>query len=508
MLAGVGTMHIKFGLRAAGLVTVVALLLWCINRTANRSLSHIAILLGGFLIAISPTIFQLLESNAHLLASQAPSSAEVPVDVIGWLYKEEPNNWLASFNAFDGPMLPILVPLISLTALAVAAIVAACGQSPRLRFVGRISACAVVVSSLAYGAGWVFESLLTPMLPLRLAHSLLMMRFWELFWVPWVALGVCVLVGADSLVPRAPVYLLILVPVGGSLLIQAASAIKAGALAGGLFAPPHSPPPAAEFVWYEYCAPGSSYESILARALVAAEHDDSASLAELTGQLDAMNRAGPAAVGGAKFAVDPQAEALRALSAFRRRDYIGGLERLWQVMRLQGRGDRNSAERAWSGEVIWTCSADAVPGKLTRRVLSLSGDDYSDVTRWIDRNLPANAGVITPPYTRFFAAAARRVPFWEVAHDGDSMYLYPGYLRAGYERLVRVAGDGAMMVPSLDAIPVAERGRLFFLDRDEDDLRKIRSRYPGYDYLLTESSVQLHLPLLHRNQSFALYRIE
>jgi hypothetical protein len=151
---------------------------------------------------------------------------------------------------------------------------------------------------------------------------------------------------------------------------------------------------------------------------------------------------------------------------------------------------------------------------------------YGDVCRWIRKNTEVSAAFIQPTYVHEFRGCAMRQGFLSVQQDGilaafnrkfATIYLerfkaihegvtennLPGLSKdrwgSTYSQLGK--GDGEPKALAYEVL------REKYLSINEFKLEKLKKRYPGYGYFLTEFSHKLSYPIAYQNDHFILYKI-
>ena len=198
VLVGLATyFHIKFGFRFFGLL-FFSLLLWkfwgsrrlCLSRNDITWRNIVSFAIGwGILFII--TYLQITSSLIFFDSLNLPQSQPL-ISQLAWLIKNEPDDWLFSYN------FPLGRPFFGFLFLAF-------GVGVFCEIIIRISAnslwkkFAIVWEIATLGAvvfwwfGFLFESFLIDWLPLSLAHSISLTRFWDLVWVVVVGFWITLL---------------------------------------------------------------------------------------------------------------------------------------------------------------------------------------------------------------------------------------------------------------------------------------------------------------------------
>ncbi len=121
-------------------------------------------------------------------------------------------------------------------------------------------------------------------------------------------------------------------------------------------------------------------------------------------------------------------------------------------------------------------------------------DDWKDICRWITGNLESDAIFLTPRRNHTFkwrTGRAEVVTYKDIPQNAEDIVEWWRRMQAvyGYERM----GSRPRWSP--------------LAKRDEDGLLALGQRFDA-QYLVTAWTPRLHLPMLYRNASFAVYRLE
>lgn len=143
---------------------------------------------------------------------------------------------------------------------------------------------------------------------------------------------------------------------------------------------------------------------------------------------------------------------------------------------------------------------------------SLSGDSipfepFKEVCIWIKNNTPSHAGFFHPTYIKVFRLLSERQGFVSEKVDGNMAIYNRKFAKIFLERFSDI-NDGL----TYNDFPLGEELYPFlrkkYLSLTKVKLDKLRAKYPGYDYFLTEKSHSLDYPLLFENEFFRLYNIK
>jgi hypothetical protein len=143
-------------------------------------------------------------------------------------------------------------------------------------------------------------------------------------------------------------------------------------------------------------------------------------------------------------------------------------------------------------------------------VNSIPFASFKEICLWVKNNTPIDAAFFQPTYIKEFRLLSERQGF--VAEKvGGSMALYSRKFAAIYLERFSDIHQGL----TYDDLPgtVFEGGEAYavlrkrYLSLSEADIERLKQKYPGYDYFLTETSHVLKYPILFKNQFFSLYDI-
>jgi hypothetical protein len=502
-LGVLGLLHLKFGLRAIAYVGMTAAVLHAIPATRPRMgrFGHMVLMLIlGATIACLPML--LLNSSIEpILAALRAPEAEPLVHMLGWLIKNEPDDWFVSFRD-PAAFVPQFLATAAAGALA-SGLLAIKGSDSRLRLLGWALFVANGLAVVALGWSHLFEHLLIDLPPHRLVILLLLVRPWGGEWIPVAAVslpGIILATGALRTLRWWPRILA--VAIVAAVVSPTASAL----LEGRLFAPDGTIGPAQSYAYAEVCSPEADRFLAARNAVI-----DNIRRLDLVAARAAASELEHAAGALAPGVIDPLPHAANAhaLVDMAEGHYGTAYSRMLGAQRRLAAGWKGAPELAgqWMGDMVLRCDPPTVPA-VRWRSLEIPMAAYRDATRWIKRNVPERDGVIAPPYLPGFTSLSQRAGFWDGKIDNHMMYHRPAYYKKGYRRLDLVAGaDALMTAPGFRFGDVGPEGRQHFLSMTVEQLALLRTEFPGYTTLLTERGHALPLPILYENETFIVYHL-
>ena len=188
VLIGLATFfHIKFGFRFFGLI-LFSMLLWKFWGSRRVSLSQkdmtwknivsFVVSWGGLFVI---TMWQI-KSSMHFFGSLNLQQSQPLISQLAWLIKMEPDDYLISYHFPLGLSFFVFLFMAVVTIVSCEIIIKLTHVQPwkKLMVVWEIATLGAV---LFFGIGFLFESFLIDFLPLSVARSIAMTRFWDLIWV-------------------------------------------------------------------------------------------------------------------------------------------------------------------------------------------------------------------------------------------------------------------------------------------------------------------------------------
>ena len=510
LLGLASVVHIKYGLRVFGLF-MGCMMLWNLwgCRWANapqlkipwRSVAGFGCIWMVMFVAWCLYILNSLHLFAEL---EVPRVATPFLSRLGWLIKNEPDDYMISFHFHSD------VPFFAFLFLAIATIIL-CELIRRhmhdikLKIMAVIMMLSVFIALLFFGYGFLFDTFLVDHLPLSWSTPLMLTRVWDLIWVVpttfTIAVCSCFLLWADSLDRKLqkPHFSI------RNLFLHAAFAvfvllniyIFVDKKEASIFRNLHQDSrPFLNISYSQICTEDTAlYEKTLGRVWELAGKQNET---EFYDQLQILENIFDRTLKPVNIEEtnNQDVENLRILHNLKSNRYSLAIQELLETDR--GRGGYSS--------YLWGCDEKG-PG-IRRQRVEIPFQDFIDVGQWISKNTPVDRGVIGPPYISRFAYYSRRVSFWDHKGDQHMMYMVKEYYPIGLHRLQALAGSyGVQMAPGFRFGEVGLRGRSYFLSLQQEDLHKIRKSYPHYDYLITENQALSGFPMLYANSSFAVYDI-
>ena len=507
MLGLAAMIHLKYGLRVFVLL-MVCMVSWnfwgC--RWANapqlkvpwRSVAGFGCIWVVMFVAMYLYILDQLKLFAGL---DVPRAATSFLTRLGWAIKNEPDDYMISFNFFSGSSVFGFLFLVAMTILLCIMIYRRINDI-RIKTLSVVLILSVLIAFAYFVLGFLFEKFLIDILPLSLSTNLMLGRLWDLVWVVVMAftLVVCLLglLWAEDLDQKFPKFPFTI----RQLFLHAAFAgfvlfnlyIFFDKKDGVLFREIDlADRPNLNISYTQICNEDTAlYEETLDNLWkLAGRPNEIAFYKELQVLENIFERVLKPA--GIEKTNNPHVQTLNTLHNLKSNRYRLAMEELL-------------AARGGTFPYLWSCDEKG-PGIYHEHV-EIPFQDFYDVNQWIMKNTPNDKGIITPPYMPKFSSYSKRVGFWDSKRDQHNMYLVEDYYTIGLHRLQAVAGPYAVLIePGFRAGKVGLRGRAHFLSLQQGDLHRIREDYPYYDYLITENQVLSGFPKLYANASFAVYEI-
>ena len=131
---------------------------------------------------------------------------------------------------------------------------------------------------------------------------------------------------------------------------------------------------------------------------------------------------------------------------------------------------------------------------------------FTDLTKAVRAQLPKGAGLIVPPYLRYFrdALVDYRI-FFQEHHDGNLMLGSPAFLGFWQSRMLAVLGRSYEHLPSQASNLSYTVMRNHYLGLNTQDVDRLAVRFPAYRYLVAEHEHRLGFAPVIRTESFVVY---
>lgn len=498
--------HPKFGIRVCELMGLLLAVLYFFPRIlpnkAVISWGDAARFFGVFALVFAPSAYALLQAPGYFAQLDLPR-AEPLISPLGWLIKNEPDDWLFTY-------LPAKIVVGSLVLNVVAALTSGWlatrlrQTNPQLAAIGSIGLVANLFALSMHLAEIVFETWGLSHLPWEISLTITLMRAWDFLWVAPLTISIISVLGAFHYLERTRFFhhaLTICVMLSFvALLVPLMSAEHKERLTVREKILPKS------FVDHSVltvCSPdGAKHIEAKADALAALRKNDEVAFNASVARMRALFSS-VAKDRRIDLADDIEAEALEALHSMRQGDYAAGLGSLrrqhHEIARL------SPDEHPWVGDVAWRCPSQQSPG-LYWDVLERPWQDYDDALSFLAKKTDAGTGIFPYPSAVALLARSKHAAFWEPGFDSHAMYMYPAYYSVGLERLNALAGEGAVeAAPGFRFGDSGENGRTFFLSRTAEDFIRLQAKYPKYKYIFTDILHVLPFPRIYTNASFAIY---
>jgi hypothetical protein len=503
--------HIKFGFRFFGLL-FFSLFLWKFWGSQRLGLSkndiswrNIFTFAMGWGILFITTLWDI-QSSIHFFDSLDLPQGQPLTSQLAWLIKNEPDDWLISYH------FPLGRPLFGFFFMAIA-IGTFCEIILKLTSVSALKKFAVVweIATLGavlfFGFGFLFESFLIDLLPLSLAHSITLTRFWDLIWVVvmgfWIILFLAITVmvqkmfkkfGKHESLARNLIFhpaLILFVIINVAIFVKgkqgefiAVSKLRTGKM------------PVLKIMDYvQICDDVTpDYNKFYWMAVRAIQAKDDKGFQEALSKLNEIYD---------DFKGNLENPPLQNLDSIHLTLLNHQLNNRY-AMSIKESHKLNKARRK---DAYWWSCLHSDPG-VHRRSFEVPTKDYLGAAEWIKANIPLDTGIIQPPYLGKFHMFSDHVGFWDGKIDQHMMYIIKGYYGMGLHRLRSVAGPYAWEIePGAKNRGLGPEGRWFFLDLTKNQIIDIHRNYPKYNYLLTGNKNLQGYPAVYSNPSLALYDI-
>jgi hypothetical protein len=501
--------HIKYGLRMFGLLMGCMMLwnLWGCHWTKAPLLKIPWRSVAGFgccwMVLFLAMYLHILDSLSLLAELEVPRAATPFLSRLGWLIKNEPDDWLISYNFLsDTQFFGFL--FLAIATMILCKLISQHAHDIRLKIMAVVLMLSVFIALLFFGYGFLFETFLIDHLPLSWSTMLMLTKVWDLIWVVPVAFTIavcsCLLLWAEDLgrkfknPPFIIRKLFLHIAFTGFILLNLY--IFVDKKDASIFRKPDlDRPPYLNWSYTQVCTEDTAlYKKTINRLLNLAKKQDEVKFYK---QLPILENIFDRTLKPVKIEEtnNPDVKNLQILYNFKSKRYRLASQELLELSHVGG-----------DSSYFWSCDETGLG--LHRKFVKIPFKDFYDVSQWIRQNTPADRGVIAPPYLGQFDSYSQRVSFFDPKRDGHEMYQVKEYYPIGLHRLEALAGPYAMlMAPGIRHGIVGLRGRDNFLSLQREDLRKIRRSYPHYDYLVTENQALSGFRILYSNPSFAIYNI-
>ena len=509
--------HIKFGLRFFGLLflSLLAWKLWGLQRVGLArdyvTWRHIVSFAVGWGILFLITYSQIMPSMDFFASLKLPRSQPL-ISPLAWLIKNESDDWLISY--WFSTARPFFGFLFMAGAIGIfCEIIINFSTKNQWKIFAVVWEIATLGACMLWGLGFLFESYLIDWLPLKIAHSITLIRFWDLVWVVvigfWITFIVATTVVSQKIAASFGKYessagmlafhcaMVLFISINIAIFIKSKNAevVAVDDFRSGK----HSVLKIMEYV--QICDHDTpKYNKIFWQALNSIKARNNEKFQEALIRLDTIYEGHRENLESLPFKNQDSAY-LNLLNHFINNRYA---ESISETMRLRQAKEKTSYLRR---PPHWSC-LNSEPG-AHHQSISIPKKDYIDATDWIKRNLPFDKGVIQPPYlSTKFDLFSQHAGFWSAKGEQHMMYMIDGYYGIGLHRLRSVAGPYAIdLEPGTINGMVGPRSREYFLNLAQEDLNNIRRDYPEYHYLLTENKNLVEYPVIYSNKSLTLYNI-
>jgi hypothetical protein len=503
--------HIKFGFRFFSFLFFSLLLwnYWGKQRIAKLqekiTLQNIAFfaLSWGALFALS---YLDIMSGIQYLDSLNILRSQPHVSQLAWLIKNEPDDYLFSHYFLSSrPFFGFLFMVVA--SLGFCEIIIRLPNTYQWEKFAVVWEIATLGALVFWGFGFLFESYLIDWLPLNLAYSISLTRFWDLVWVVvlgfWITfilaatvVGQKLMVGLGRITPNFPnfffhfsVAFFLCLNIAIFVKNKNGELVKISNWRSGKFSTVKvmdyvqicndATPQYNKFYWEAVNAIQTKEDKIFQKALLRMESIYNESKVKLKNPP----------------LHNPDSDQLKAIKHSMDGHFSKYIKETTKLRYANG------ADAYW-----WSC-LHSEPGTHSRSI-RIPTEDYTAAVDWVKLNLPFDKAVIQPPYLPQFTMLSQHIGFWDPKLDQHMMYMIKSYYQAGLHRLRSIAGNYAFEIePGTLKSGLGPRSRNYFLSLTKEDIIKIRQDYPAYDYLLTENKNLQGYPVTYSNPSLVLYDI-
>jgi len=511
ILIGIATVfHIKFGFHFFGLV-FFSLLFWklwglprlgCSQKEIRwKKIMFFALGWVGFFII---AFLQIKFSTNYLDILELPRSQPLKSQ-LAWLIENEADDWLISYHFSDSrPFFGFLFMVVSIGIFCETII-----RLSRIKSFQRFAIVWEIATLIAlgyFGLGFLFESFLIDWLPLSLAHSISMTRFWDLIWVVVTGFWITFFLAANILLELILIKLvkplnfaekLIFHPALAFFVICNIAIFIISKDAELIYSPlSNGKKPILKIVDYVQICDDLTpeYNKFYWKAVAAVKGKNNKEFQNALSKLDDIYR-------NFKSKLDKppnqnfDSTKLNILNHFLNGRYAMSIKELHKLRMIKGK------DTYW-----WSC-LDSERG-IHHHSHNIKTQHYLDATDWIKANVPFNRGIIQPPYLPKFTMLSGHLGFWDGKLDQHLMYLIKGYYQLGLHRLRSVAGQYAWEIePGTNTKGFGPESRWYFLNLNKNSIKEIQKNYPNYRLLLTENKNLKGYPVLYSNPSLILFDI-
>jgi hypothetical protein len=502
--------HIKFGFRFFGLI-LFSMLLWKFWGSSRVSLSQkdmtwknivsFAVSWGGLFLI---TIWQI-KSGMHFFDSLNLPQSQPLISQLAWMIRMEPDDNLISYHYYQ-----LGRSFFGFILMAVATIVF-CETIIKLAHVEPWKKLMVVWEIATFGAllffgiGFLFESFLIDLLPLSIAHSFALLRFWDLIWVVvlgfWISsilaltlVGRKVTVGfwkSESFVKNiffhCAVVIFLCLNVAIFIKYKDGELVKVSEYRNG------KKPFIKIMKYVQICDPAASeYNKFYQQAVESLKVRDDKGLEKAIFRLDTIFNKFKTNLKNPPFQ-NPDSVFLNNTNDLLNEGFTKTISTITRNTKVK--------DSYW-----WSCH-NAEPGVYNRSI-RIPTLDYMNAVDWIKLHVPPRGAVIQPPYLGTFTMLSQHIGFWDGKVDQHMMYTIDSYYGHGLHRLQSVAGSQAIALEAGTRNgDLGPNSREYFLGLTKKDIIQIRQDYPDYDYLLTENKNLKGYPVIYSNPSLTLFDI-
>ena len=513
VLIGLATFfHIKFGFRFFSLL-FLSLLVWKFWGSRRLGLSQKDVIWknivslamvwgGGFIIS-----YLSLRSSMHFFDSLDLPRSQPLISQLAWLISNEPDDYLVSYYfREDRPFFGFLCMALAIWAFCETIIrLSTANETKKFAVVWEI---ATLGAMIFWGFGFLFESYLIDWLPLSLAHSITILRYWDLIWVIVIGFWITFLVATATVSQKIAVsfgksessagmfvgHCIVVFFIFVNMIVFVKN--KNGEVVHVSDFRSGEKPFLAKMEYVQICTPATpGYNRIYGQAVRAIQAGDDKGFQEALFHLNAIY---------SKLKVNlknppdqnPDSVYLNAINHSANGRFTKYIAETTEVLVNVKREET----------YLWSC-LHSEPGIHSRSV-RVPTKDYLNAVDWVKLNLPSDKAVIQPPYLPKFPMLSQHAGFWDGKFDQHMMYLINGYYEIGLHRLRSIAGPHAIdLEAGTRNGSLGPKGREYFLGLTKKDIIGIRQDYPAYGYLLTENKNLHGYPKMYSNQSLTLYDI-
>ena len=396
-LLGLATIiHIKYGFRMFGLLMGCMILwnMWGYRWAEAPDLKIPFKSIAGFsfcwVVQFAAILIYILNTVSLFGEIEAPRVATPFLSRLGWIIKNEQDDWLISYG-FHSDVTFFGFLLLAVATVIFCELIRRRTQDTKLKIMAVILTFSVFIALLFFCYGFLFENFLIDYLPLSWSTSLMLTRAWDLLWVVVIAFTIVIflyfMLRAESLGqkfqknPFVIQKLFLHLAFAGFVLLNLYIFIdkKDSSVFGKK---PPSELPHLNLSYTQICTKDTTlYKNTVDRlwGLAADQNDPD----RFDKQLQLLENIFDRTLKPDRIEEtnNPDVKIFRTLYNLNSNRYRFALRELQEV------GDRE--------RYLWNCDKKGLG--LHHRLQEIPFQDFYDVSQWINQNTPVDRGIITPP---------------------------------------------------------------------------------------------------------------